>query len=148
LLLIHLSSTNRLYFEDVSSLLQLEAPQLLPSFDKRSDWLHTLNESGWQVAGSSKSRASKAAASGDVLAHWLASDPEKDWRLQREVAAAEEARKLAEQQAEMRLEGWDDYTQMFWGSGYSMQGDEKSCCIAKVFTAVKGLQQMYLHSSG
>jgi hypothetical protein len=114
----------------VRTLLQLEAPQLLFSFDKRSDWLRTLNESGWQVAGSSKSRASKAAAAGDVLAHWLASDPEKDWRLQREVAAAEEARQLAEQQAEMGLEGWEDYTQMFQGPGFGMQGENNYCCAA------------------
>jgi hypothetical protein len=114
---------SRLCYEDVRSLLQLEAPQLLSSFDKRSSWLHTLNESGWQVAGSSKSRAHKAAAAGDVLAHWLASDPEKDWRLQREVAAAEEAQRLAEQQAEMVLEGWEDYAQMHQGLGYGMQGE-------------------------
>ncbi|KAF6248733.1 AAA domain-containing protein [Scenedesmus sp. NREL 46B-D3] len=118
------AKADTLWLEDVRGLLQLDAPQLLSSLEARSDWLHTLNESGWQVAGGGRGRsnASKAAAAGDVLAHWLASDAEGDWRLQQEAAAAEEAQRLAEQQAELGLEGWGDYMQAFEGPGYSMQG--------------------------
>jgi hypothetical protein len=113
----------RLHLHDVRGLLQLDAPELLASLESRSSWLATLNDSGWQVAGKS-SKASKAAAAGDVLGHWLASDPESDWRLQQEVEAAEEAMMLAEQQAEWGLEGWGDYQQAFGGMGYGAHGTQ------------------------
>lgn len=137
-------TTIRLHFEDVRYVLLLEAPQLLPSLEQRRSWLHILQETGWQVAGSRKRRAAAAAAAGDVLMHWVASDPEQDWRLQREVAAAEEAQRLAEQQAEMGLDGWDDYAEMMQGpGGYGMQSE------SSFVQSVEAVQQgMYMPKVG
>ncbi len=100
-LLVRRVLSHSLIWSDVRDMVGLEAPQLLSSFQERSEWVAAAASSGWQLAGK-KGRA-RSEVPADLLQQWLESDPETDWQLKEAHAMAAqqlEAQRLAAEEAQ------------------------------------------------
>jgi hypothetical protein len=119
-----------LQLEDVSNVLQTDAPGLLASLLQRKDDLAVLSSSGWETAvgGSQRHQLAAAAGSANVLQHWVQGDPESDWHFRQQVLQAQEEEALRQRMQEEGLvdeqgRPWFDFGQAgFWGGLHQAAG--------------------------
>ncbi len=74
---------HRLGYEDASDILWEWSEMLAASIEARHAWMEQGLEGGWQQVQARRG-VRAAAATGDVLQHWLASDPLQDWQMAKE----------------------------------------------------------------